>query len=122
MSSDPAIDCFGQAGYTGLPQFEKKDALVRELCHFFVIDKHPSALEQFKEGLMVLKVIELIKNHPNMLRGCFCYTPQTLTAEILDGIFKACYSEEGCRMREREEMIVMHWRDYLQECHGELFA
>ena len=25
VSSDPAIDCFGQAGYTGLPQFENRD-------------------------------------------------------------------------------------------------
>ena len=53
VSSDPAIDCFGQAGYTGLPQFENRDELLRELCHFFVIDKARSALEQFKEGLTV---------------------------------------------------------------------
>ena len=48
----------------------------------------------------------------------FLLYPQNLTAEILDGIFKSCYSEEGCRRREREELIIMHWRDYLQECQG----
>lgn len=78
------------------------------MCHFFVIDKARSALERFKEGLVTLEVLTVINKYPNLLlRAYFCHSPQIITADMVDG-----------RRQDREELMVMHWRDYLQDCQG----
>ena len=118
VNTDFAIECFDQAGYHGLPRYAMKDELVRELCYFFVIDKARTAIEKFKEGLNTLDVLDMLKRHPSIFRPYFCYGPIKLTAQSVDDIFKPLFSEEGTRMREREELLVMHWRDYLQDCEG----
>ena len=92
-----------------------------ELCHFYVIDKACSALTQFKEGLSILNVLSLVQRHPNLFKDVFCHEPKPLTANVIDGLFKTVYTEEGTRQREQQELIVMYWRDYLQERHGKTF-
>ena len=118
MRSDFAIDCFDQAGYHGLPNFAIKELLVQELCYFYVIDKARSAIEKFKDGLRTLDVLDLLMRVPSLFHPYFCYGPTALTAGDIDSIFIPKFSEEGCRIREREELIIMHWRDYLQDCEG----
>jgi hypothetical protein len=44
--------------------------------------------------------------------------PKTLTAACVDAIFAPILSEDGCRIGETEELVIMHWRDYLQEREG----
>ena len=112
------MDCLGQAGSNGLPQFENREKLLAELCHYFVIDKVRSALEQFKEGLANLNVLQLMRSHPNLLEWVFCHGQSPLTSSTMDGIFIPSYSEEGTRQRDREEMVIMHWRDFLQDCES----
>ena len=44
---------------------------------------------------------------PSYLSIIFLLT--TLTATLVDEIFKPVYSNKGCRIWEREELIIMHW-------------
>ena len=121
IGRDNVVECLGQAGYNGLPKFENLEMLLDELCHFFVIGKNRSVLEQFKEGLLTLDVLHLMKKHPNLFEEVFCYREKPLTSVIVDNIFTPCFSEEGTRQREQEELIIIHWRDYLEECQGKHF-
>ena len=59
-----------------------------------------------------------MKKPPHLLQECFCHNAKSIASETLNEIFKPCFSEEGTRQREREELVVMHWRDYIQECEG----
>ena len=95
---------------------------MEELCQFFVIDKARSAIEQFKDGLKTLGVLSLLKGNPLLFRPYFCHRSKPLTAIEVDRIFTPDFSEDSCRRREREELVIMHWRDYLQECEGTLKA
>jgi hypothetical protein len=101
-----------------LATFENKQRLLNELCHFYVIDKACSALTQFKEGLSTLNVLPLMQQHPNLFENVFCHRAKPITAAEIDGLFRICYSEEGTRQRGQEELIVMYWRDYLQDRQG----
>ena len=74
------------------------------------------------EGLRTLEILELVKKFSRIFRPYFCYTATTLTATLIDEIFKPVYSDEGCRIREREELIIMHWRDYLQGREGNVIT
>lgn len=118
MSRDNVLDCLGQAGSNGLPKFENKKRLLAELCHFFVIGKAFLVIEQFKEGLATLNVLHLMKSQPDLFEEVFCHRTKTLTSTGVDSIFKPCLSDEGTRQRDQEELVVMFWRDYLQECEG----
>ena len=118
VKTDFAIECFDQAGYHGLPKFAMKKQLVRELCFIFVINKARTAIEMFKDGLHTLDVLDMLMQYPSIFRPYFCYGPVKLTAQSVDEVFKPIFSEEGTQMREREELLVMLWRDYLQDCEG----
>lgn len=89
--------------------------LVGDLCQFFVIDKVRSVLEQFKRGLSILSFITA---HPRELETAFCYNSKTLTAMEVDTLFIPCFEEEGTHLRDEQEIMMMNWRDYLQDCEG----
>ena len=118
MKTDLAMECFDQAGFHGLPKFAMKGQLVSELYHFFVIDKARTAIEEFKDGLRTLDVLDVLMRFPSIFRSYFCYGLTKLTAQSVDDIFRPILLEEGTQMRDREELLIMHWRDYLQDCEG----
>ena len=39
----------------------------------------------------------------------------------MDSLFVPELAEEGANVRPQQELIIMHWRDYLQDCEGEVF-
>lgn len=95
-----------------------REKLVNELCNFFVIDKVRSVLEQFKEGLSTLNFLYLIEAHVILFEEIFYHQPTPLTAEAMDQLFIPQYVEKGSRLRNGQEVIVMHKRDYLLDCEG----
>ena len=57
--------------------------------------------------------------HPRAFEDVFCYNKaDALTSKVLDDIFYQLLSEEGTIKQEKEEQIIMHWRDYLADCEG----
>lgn len=93
-------------------------ALIGDLCQLFVIDKVRSVLEQFKRGLSTLNILSFITAHPRELETAFCYNPKTLTAMEVDTLFIPCFEEEGTHLRDKQEIMMMNWKDYLQDCEG----
>ena len=97
----------------------KKDIIVNTLCRDSVIDKVRSCLEQFKDGLQTLNILDLITKHPGAFEDVFCYNKvDDLTSKVLDDLFYPCLLEMGTVKREKEEQIVMHWQNYLADCEG----
>lgn len=88
------------------------------IARYFVLDKPRSALEQFKEGLEALGILDVMKRYPIEFKQLFCFQPTKLTALMLQTMFSATYSPTGSNCRAKEELIVMHWRDFLQDCEG----
>lgn len=33
-------------------------------------------------------------------------------------LFIPCFEEEGTHLRDKQEIMMMNWRDYLQDCEG----
>ena len=121
--SQPSIEnMIFQTGYATIPSFEKKNDLIRELCHYHVLDRTRSALEQFKDGLKVLGILELIQRHPAAFATLFCYQPSNLTASSMGELFQIFYALNRTSLRDVQEQVIMLWRDYLQECEGKVFS
>ena len=89
-----------------------------EICKFHAVVIARRGLEQFKDGLRTLNILLLMKTHPAEFRELFCHSTTALNADTIEKLFVPKYAEEGTRIREKQEHVIMHWRDYLQECEG----
>jgi len=38
----------------------------------------------------------------------------------MNSLFVAELAKEGANVRRQQELIITHWRDYLQDCEGEV--
>ena len=98
-----------------------KDAIVKDVCQFYIIDRVRSAIEDFKAGLQTLGILNLIEKHPDSMAQVFCSSSLLkLTASRMDSLFVPKLAEEGANVRRQQELIIMHWRDYLQDCEGKV--
>ena len=114
------MDLLSACGYSSIPKFVEKKELLKMIAKHEVLDKPRSALEQFKEGLSTLGVLDVMKQHPAEFETLFCYEGNTITANVVDNIFTPMFDPVGSNRRTRQELIVMYWRDYLQDTEGEL--
>ena len=113
------IELLSDIGYNSIPKFSEKDQLLRMIARHEVIDKPRSALEQSKDGLSTLGILDLMKQYPAELETIFCNQGNVLSAAYIDLIFTPKMVPVGSNRRDRQELIMMHWRDYLQETGGE---
>lgn len=70
---------------------------------------------RFTEGLKMLGVLEKMRQHPDSFHPPFCYEPSILTVDQMDDLFSIQRSPEGSNNRAAEEIVVMFWRDYIQD-------
>ena len=94
------------------------DDIPEAVCTEYLITKAYAEILQFKEGLSVLGVSGLIEKHPRELESIFVYNPNIVTPNDLKEIFKPCFSVSGSNNREKEELIILNWIDYLFEAEG----
>lgn len=71
-------------------------------------------LEDFKKGLETLGALEAIQKHPEQFRELF--TTENIAS--VDPIFRIDFDEQGSNQRNSQELAIIHWRDYLQDCES----
>ena len=72
--------------------------IVQQTAHWYILGRVWPALEQFKQGLSDLAVLEAVISSPEVFTPVFCYVPVDLTADMFRDIITVCYSEEGRRV------------------------
>lgn len=85
------------------------------VCTEYLIMKSINEIQQFQEGLDVLGMGKLLKAHPTPCRALFTLYPKVVTGYDLDKLFLPILSNEGSNIREKEEAIVMNWKDYIYD-------
>ncbi|XP_049416170.1 G2/M phase-specific E3 ubiquitin-protein ligase-like isoform X4 [Epinephelus fuscoguttatus] len=118
--AEPLTDYLANAGcLRPLTSLADKDKLVEDVLMFQVVQRVRGPLERFSDGLKTLGVLKKIKLHPEAFRPVMCYSPGTLTAEIMEELFDIRWSEVGSNNRADENRVVAYWRDYLQDAEEE---
>ena len=76
-------------------------------------------LEQLKQGLKELGVLNLLCSHPKLLKPLFLASgkPQ-LTSSTIINMFKVVWSPIGSNQREKEEAVILGWTEYLHGLKG----
>ena len=85
------------------------------VCTEYLIMKSINEIQQFQEGLDVLGMGKLLKAHPTPCRALFTHNPKVVTGYDLDKLFLPILSNEGSNIREKEEAVVMNWKDYIYD-------
>ncbi|XP_041644921.1 uncharacterized protein LOC121510767 [Cheilinus undulatus] len=118
--AEPLTDYLANAGcLRPLTSLADKDKLVEDVLMFQVVQRVHGPLERFSDGLKTLGVLQKMKLHPEAFRPVMCYSPGTLTAEIMEELFDIRWSEVGSNNRADENRVVAYWRDYLQDAEEE---
>ncbi len=125
IKNNSVVELLSDCGYTSeisISKFAEKDQLLRMIARHKVIYKLRSALEQFKEGLSTLGILDLMQQYPAELETVFCYQGNVLSATVLDQILTPVMVPLGNNRRDKQKLIKMHWMDYLQETEGENYS
>ena len=97
----------------------QKDSICELLVRHILIDSVDFLINEIKEGLNILGVLQSIQKHPGKFKELFCREclPK-LDAHMVDLIFVPKLDEEGSNKRAAQEQAIVYWRDYLQDCMG----
>ncbi|XP_072574531.1 uncharacterized protein [Paramormyrops kingsleyae] len=119
-ATEPLLEYLANAGCLRLlRRLEDKYLLIEDILMFQVIHRVRGPFERFCDGLRTLGVLNKIQAHPESFRPLLCWTPLTLTADLLDDLFTIRLSPIGSNRRHAEEIIVPFWRDYITDAEDQ---
>src|SRR5258705_8014459 len=106
-----------QAGYRGAFTPNNFKHIIEYLTTFHCVDVIQVPLKDFCRGLNVLGVHDAITKHPEVMWHVFCGQFKTpLTAECLIRLIQPMYTPTGSNSRGKEELAMVYFRDYVQDC------
>ncbi|KAL7375259.1 hypothetical protein ABVT39_014430 [Epinephelus coioides] len=118
-TTEPLEEYLANAGcLKPLRRLEDKNLLVDDILMFQVIHRVRGPFERFRDGLRTLGVLDKIQAHPESFYPLLCWSPTTLTADVVDSLFTIRLSPVGSNRRRAEEVVVPFWRDYLTDAEG----
>ena len=119
MHDEDIQDILFAQGAVKLPVVENKDSILKIILRHILVDSTRYLLEDLKKGLETLGVLEAIQKHPEQFRELFTTENiRPLDAATVDAIFNIDYDEQGSIRRASQELAIIHWRDYLQDCES----
>lgn len=101
--------------------FQQRDVIVQDLVMHYLVHSCKSELDQLKQGCSELGVLSLLRTHPNLFRPLLMVAGKPrLTARNVAKMFKARCSPLGSNHREKEDAVVMAWKEYLDGVEGNI--
>ena len=99
---------------------DEKQKFCKMLVHYVLVDSVEFLIDELKEGLGTLGLLESIQKHPEEFRAFFCNeNAPKLDAEMVDKLFADIhYDEKQSVNRASQEQAFVYWLDYLQDCAG----
>lgn len=100
---------------------DDKNHLASAFLTNFLISSCKGELDQLREGLSHLDVLEVIRDYPSLvlMKPLLLVSGKpTLTTKQLLDLFKVIWSPEGLNSRVCEEAVIFGWTTYVDSCGG----
>ncbi|XP_068744490.1 G2/M phase-specific E3 ubiquitin-protein ligase-like isoform X2 [Montipora capricornis] len=98
---------------------DKKNWYKKIILRHVLIDSVRYLLEEFKNGLETIGVLDAMQKYPEKFRDLFTNeNVRPLDAQCVDLLFTIQFDEQGSNARQKQELAVVFWRDYLQDCES----
>ena len=106
-------DLIVEHGYTGPITDDNMDSISGAIV-VNMLSRRMLALREFRRGLELYGLADLVAKHPNAARSLFVLGGQRpVDANYLVSILKPEYSPEGTSRRCKEEEVMDHFQDFL---------
>ncbi|KXJ19536.1 G2/M phase-specific E3 ubiquitin-protein ligase [Exaiptasia diaphana] len=101
-----------------IKSIDDKDWLCNLIVRHIIVDAPRSFLEDLKSGLETLGVLQKLHEFQEEFRDIFVPSKSNskIDAQTIDSLFVIDYAEMGSNLRSKQEIAVVYWRDYLQDC------
>ncbi|XP_049427909.1 G2/M phase-specific E3 ubiquitin-protein ligase-like [Epinephelus fuscoguttatus] len=104
-----------------LQSLEHRTELLEAVLHFYCEGRIHAALQQFKEGLATLGVLDQVTSNPQTFEKIFLQDTASLKASDIVGLFQPrCRSLPASNRRRMEARTIAFWEDWLLEVEGGL--
>ncbi|XP_073805089.1 G2/M phase-specific E3 ubiquitin-protein ligase-like [Danio rerio] len=99
---------------------EDRDDMVVAATNFLLESRLRDSVQQFKEGLECLQLLQHLEQHPSLFREILMFKEKPLTAKDLAELFIPQLSPVGTNKRTLENRIVCFWRHWLLDVEGNI--
>lgn len=101
---------------------DKKQIAMSMAMHFLVY-KTKAEMDQLREGLKSLGILDLMHRYPTQMKPLFLATGKpVLSASLVLAMFDVHWSLPGSNRREDEEAVILGWNEYVRDLEGVLFS
>lgn len=109
-----AVSYFGQD-----ITLQNRSQLVGNLALYYTVIQSLGEISQFLEGFSKFGVLGILRKYPVEARNVLEVSRNTLTAEILDGLFYVEMSDANSSRNVKEKAILFNWNQLLEDIeHG----
>ena len=105
-----------------LMNLDDRRMTISAVCLHYAVLGSLAELEQLKRGLQTAQLATLMDNHAHLFKELFLHSHKPITADFIQDMFVADYSNRGSNNRVKEEAIMINWVSYLQELEGTVYA
>ena len=97
--------------------------IVHSLVMHYLVFSCKAELDQLKQGLAELGVLQVMHTHPALFKPLFLAEGRPkLTADSIADTFHVYWSPQGSNQREDEEAVILGWMEYLHGLKGMKFV
>ncbi len=116
------FDC-GVFQPTSQLKLRDKEHIIASISMHFCVYSCKVELDEMRRGLLSLNFIGAMNGNPS-LKALFKFNAeaQTLTAEEVEKLFVPLFSPQGSNKRSKEEQVMMHFLEFLQDLEGEYYS
>ena len=100
--------------------FKNKAEILNNVALHYTITQSLCEINQFIDGLKAFGVLDLLRRHPVEARAFLQVSHTTLTAEVVDGLFKFEMPDEGSNRNQNEQAILLNWNQFLEDVEHSL--
>ncbi|XP_049326724.1 G2/M phase-specific E3 ubiquitin-protein ligase-like [Astyanax mexicanus] len=100
---------------------EQRDALVQSAAEYFLNGRLATALDQFRDGLKTLGLLDELRDNPDVFYSMFVADDPPLLAKDLSSLFKVDFSVQRSNDRKKENTTICYWRDWMIDTEEHLW-
>ena len=108
----------GMSSTSSLITISDKESIATSLGMHYVIFHAKAEIDQLKEGLRLLGVLDILLHNTDVMLPLFRAECIPLTATTLLGLFTINWSPATSDIRDTEEAVIVAWTEYIYSTEG----
>ncbi|MCG8622442.1 MAG: hypothetical protein MJE68_10665 [Proteobacteria bacterium] len=97
---------------------KQKEDIALALAKHYLLYSTMAELEQLKQGLKELGILNLLHAHSKVLKPLLLASGKPQLSPSTVNMFKVIWSPVGSNQRDKEEAVILGWTEYIHGLKG----